>query len=90
MRNAPPDTRCVHEDERKGCESMRSFGQGLSTEKSIREVRPRLQEKMENQTVWHRPKPLPSRSRVGLTLDPAATHRQGMGEGFVRASPKTP
>ncbi|KAJ5498665.1 hypothetical protein N7453_007716 [Penicillium expansum] len=34
MRNAPPDTRCAHEDGRKGCESMRSgSGQGgLSTE----------------------------------------------------------
>ncbi|KAJ5186979.1 hypothetical protein N7449_009973 [Penicillium cf. viridicatum] len=65
MRNAPPGTRCAHEDGRKGCESMRfGSGQGLSTEvrthpneKSIREVRPRLQEKMENQTVWHRTTP---------------------------------
>ncbi|KUM64354.1 hypothetical protein ACN42_g2713 [Penicillium freii] len=84
MRNAPPGTRCAHEDGRKGCESMRpgsDSGQGLSTEekkkkkrkkekkkkkntKSIREVRPCLQEKMENQTVWHRPQPLPSRSGI--------------------------
>ncbi|KAJ5508878.1 hypothetical protein N7527_011021, partial [Penicillium freii] len=72
MRNAPPGTRCAHEDGRKGCESMRpgsDSGQGLSTEKkkntkSIREVRPCLQEKMENQTVWHRPQPLPFRSGI--------------------------
>lgn len=35
MRNAPPGTRCAHEDGRKGCESMRpgsGSGQGLSTE----------------------------------------------------------
>ncbi|KAJ5696117.1 hypothetical protein N7455_000990 [Penicillium solitum] len=42
MRNAPPGTRCAHEDGRKGCESMRpgsGSGQGLSTERFVRGCR---------------------------------------------------
>ncbi|KAJ6124626.1 hypothetical protein N7471_011943 [Penicillium samsonianum] len=43
MRNAPPGTRCAHEDGRKGCESMRpGSGQGgLSTEETKKPKRPK-------------------------------------------------
>ncbi|KAJ5943023.1 hypothetical protein N7516_003191, partial [Penicillium verrucosum] len=59
MRNAPPDTRCAHEDGRKGYQSMRpgsgsGSGQGLSTEVRTHPKLKKEKQKTKNKEVYSR------------------------------------